>query len=84
LSGGGFQVALKGQDNELYTVGTAGSTGWDIWLAANTSPSIAALSGGGFQVALHGQDGELYTVSTAGSKGWDIWLAPNTSPNIDT
>ncbi len=82
LGGSLPRVAFQGHDTELYTAGDAGVKAWELWLAPNTSPSIAALTSGGYHVAFQGHDSRLYTAGDAGVKAWELWLAPNTSPSI--
>ena len=71
---------------ELYAFDDQGvlrTFGGRYFLAAGTSPSIAAFPTGGYLIAIHGSDGNLWTVDENGvGKNLNVALAPGSSPGI--
>lgn len=62
-----------------------GAVNTGLTVAANTSPSLAAMSNGTYEAAFQGGDGTLYTYSSAGttvSVGNGYQVYPGSSPAI--
>jgi hypothetical protein len=68
LVGGGYEVACQADPTDLWTVGTAGTTDWQVEKVSGTSPSIAALATGGYEVAIQAST-VLWAVGMAGDAG---------------
>lgn len=75
-------AAFQSNSGDLWTVGSAGWTDWNVGIASRTSPAVVALPGGGYEVAFQANSGDLWTVGTAGWTDWQLQMAPRTSPGI--
>ena len=75
-------AAFQANGGDLWTVGSAGWTDWQVGVAPGTSPAVAGLRGGGYEVAFQAYGGDLWTVGSAGWTDWHVGLAPGTNPAI--
>lgn len=77
-----YEVAFQDGGGSLWSVGAAGTTDWNLGVAAGTSPSVIRLSSGGYEIAFQSTSGTLWTVGSAGWTNWGVGVAPGTSPSI--
>ena len=74
--------AFQANTSNLWTVGSAGNSDWQLGMMADTSPSITALSNGGFEAAFQANTGSLWTTGSAGTSDWQLGMMAGTSPSI--
>jgi len=83
---GGWEVALQGGDNHLWTVDSTGRQVQTPWILSPTGGvGITALSTGGYEIVFQGSDGMLYGLAPNGSAtrlANGLGMAPHTSPAV--
>jgi hypothetical protein len=83
IPGGGFQMAWRGDNGDLWVSGPTGGIDLAVFIQENTSPSIAWLPGSGYEVAVHdGLSATLWTRGAGFNGDTQQRMEPGTSPTI--